>query len=81
MSLVVVSFSMYTLVTPFLPVTEAPTKLNPFEMCLNVFQTHPPGRSLVFHFTCTGMLFAKFAIFIPDVPNISFASNNKLPIQ
>jgi len=72
---------MYTLVTPFLPVTAAPTKLYPFEMYLNVFQTHPPGRSLVFQFTCTGMLFAKFATFIPDFTNTSFTTNNKLPIQ
>jgi len=72
---------MYTLVTPFLPVIEAPTKLNPFEVYLNIFQTHPPGRSLVFQFICTGMLFAKFATFIPDVTNISFTAYNKLPIQ
>jgi predicted ATP-grasp superfamily ATP-dependent carboligase len=72
---------MYTLLTPFLPVTEAPTKLNPFEMYWNVFQTHPPGRSLVFQFACTGILFAKFTKFIPDVTNISFTTNNKLPIQ
>jgi predicted ATP-grasp superfamily ATP-dependent carboligase len=73
---------MYTLVTPFLPVIEAPTKkLNPFEMYMNVFQTHPPERSLVFHFTCTGMLFAKFPTFIPDFTNVSFTINNKLPIH
>jgi hypothetical protein len=72
---------MYKLVAPFLPVIEAPTKLTPYEMYLNVFQTHPLRRSLVFQFTYAALLFAKFATFIPDVTNISFNTKNKLPIQ
>jgi hypothetical protein len=64
------------LVISFLPTQEAPVKLNPYEMHLNVLPKRPLKIRLVFQFRCTAVHFAASANFIPDVTSISPSISN-----